>query len=158
MVGSRFYPLVRCQLLMFPPGYGPVDIYITCVNITTVLWYVVVWTASCCIYNTFLCASLLTPRECVSEGEFVLSGTSITDESAMRLDAAFLPAVKRFLTFLRLIIPSFVSLSVDMENMLAPSELMMLYLMSALMPRSSSLALIFPTGFPTWADSGTYSW
>ena len=62
------------------------------------------------------------------------------------------------LTFLRLMTPSLVSLSVDMENMLAPSELMMLYLMSALTPRSSSLALIFPTGFPTWADSGTYSW
>lgn len=62
------------------------------------------------------------------------------------------------LTFLRLTTPSFVSLSVDMENMLAPSEFMMLYLMSALMPRSSSFALIFPTGFPTWADSGTYCW
>lgn len=61
------------------------------------------------------------------------------------------------LTFLRLMIPSLVSLSVAMENVLAPSELMMLYFISALMPRSSSLALIFPTGFPTWADSGTYS-
>lgn len=142
------------------PRYSlcPVNIYVTLVNLTHVLWYMVAWMALCCIYNTFLCASLLTPKECVSECEFVLSGTSITDERGMRLDGTFLPAVKRFLTFLRLIIPSFVSLSVDMENMLAPSELMMLYLMSALMPRSSSLALIFPTGFPIWADSGTYSW
>lgn len=51
--------------------------------------------------------------------------------------------------------PSLVSRSAAMEKVLAPSELMMLYLMSALMPRSSSLALILPTGFPTWADSGT---
>lgn len=54
--------------------------------------------------------------------------------------------------------PSLVSLSVAMEKVLAPSEFMMLYLTSALMPRSSSVALIFPTGFPTAADSGTYSW
>lgn len=60
-------------------------------------------------------------------------------------------------TFLREMIPSLLSLSVEMENMAAPSSLVILYVISALTPRSSSFALIFPTAFPTGADSGTYS-
>lgn len=59
------------------------------------------------------------------------------------------------LTFFKEMIPSLVSLSVDMEKTPEPSPFMIEYFMSAFDPVSGSFALILPTAEPTCADSGT---
>lgn len=61
-------------------------------------------------------------------------------------------------TFLTLIIPSCVSLSVVIPNMSYPSPSVMLYSISAFSSTSASLAFILPTGESGGVDSGTLNW
>lgn len=61
-------------------------------------------------------------------------------------------------TFLTVIIPSWVSWSVMTSNISCPSPSVMLYSISAFSPMSASLALILPIGVPGGEDSGVLNW
>lgn len=62
------------------------------------------------------------------------------------------------ITFLTVIIPSWVSWSVMTSNISCPSPSVMLYSISAFSPTSASLALILPIGVPGGEDSGVLNW
>lgn len=64
----------------------------------------------------------------------------------------------RMCTFLTVIIPSCVSLSVVIPNMSYPSPSVMLYSISAFSSTSASLALILPIGESGGVDSGALNW
>lgn len=64
----------------------------------------------------------------------------------------------RGLTFLSMIIPSWLCSLVVMSNMFPPSPGTMLYSTSAFFPMSRSWALIRPTAEPIAEDSGTRRW
>ena len=64
----------------------------------------------------------------------------------------------RMCTFLTVIIPSCVSLSVVIPNMSYPSPSVMLYSISAFSSTSASLAFILPTGDSGGVDSGALNW
>lgn len=61
-------------------------------------------------------------------------------------------------TFLTVIIPSCVSLSVVIPNMSYPSPSVMLYSISAFSSTSASLAFILPIGESGGIDSGVLNW
>lgn len=61
-------------------------------------------------------------------------------------------------TFLTVIIPSCVSLSVVIPNMSYPSPSVMLYSISAFSSTSASLAFILPIGESGGVDSGVLNW